>query len=149
MAAASLFGHATTVECPQLAATLNAMPAGTKLAAKPGGKFRVMVTVMNTGSTDVEDAGLRITLPFSLNKMSASTSPIGGSKSVRGVTVAPPSSLYWTTFPLKAKKKIRFKLAGALSPCQEVGFFQLEAAAYLAGRNCSSTALPSKKVRIG
>jgi hypothetical protein len=146
LAAASLFTHATTIApvCPQLVAKLSALPSG-KLAARPGGRFTVAVNVWNKGSTDLQGAGLRIAMPFSMDKMSASTS---GHKGTHGVYMAPPN-VYWPTFSLKAGKKTTFKLTGTVSPCQEVGTFHLDAAVYLASRNCSSPALPSKRVRTG
>ncbi len=147
IAAALLSTHATSIApaCPQLVAKLRALPSGMKFAAQPGGKIAVRVAVSNTGSMDLEDAGLRIAMPFSVSKMSATT--VGHKhKSAPMVYVAPPN-VYWPTFSLKAGKKIVFKLTGILSPCQEAGVFRLDAAAYLASRNCSSSALPSKKVR--
>lgn len=137
--------------CPALKVSLktNSRAADAKPLRPGHDSLGVMVTVTNVGAAPLEGVGLRVTIPLQIRYSSVKISPsikYGGSNNP--LFQAP--QVYWPNFALPVGKTRgrKFLLKGPVSHCQQSGAFTVQAAAYILGRNCSTSAVLPVQVLI-
>lgn len=102
----------------------------TMKASVKNGVVTVAVNVQNVGNADLDNVGLRVTVPFSVEYKKATVIPAirNGDRLPR--FIAP--NIFWPSFSLPRGKGRTFKLRGKISSCQESGQFPIVAAVNIA-----------------
>lgn len=132
--------HAQAPPCPSVVVSAYAKPRSVR---KPGSAFAVFARVSTTSVSTLQNVSLRITVPFSAKYPHTAKRFGQGDKHP---VIAGPSA-YWLGSSLTPGKPRVFKLTGRVNKCSQAGVFDVDVAAYVEGRSCSTPLSALVKVR--